>query len=86
MAGDTDQASWVREKADWADPVTHAPDRIFGKEHTADGSAPERRRQIPYDTRSIEADAYFTQPLEDPSPTLEAFKEVLLRSRTLDDD
>lgn len=86
VAGDTDRASWVREKAGWADPVTHAPDSIFGEEHTADGSAPERKRQIPYDTRSIEADAYFMQPLGDPSPTLEAFKEVLLRSRTLDDD
>ena len=45
-------------------------------------SAPERKRQIPYDTRGIEADAYFTQPLGDPSPTLEAFKEVLHESVT----
>ncbi len=76
-AGNTDRASWVREKADWADPVIHAADCIFGNEHTMDGSAPNKKAQIPYDTKGIEADAFFMEPVGEPSPTLEAYGEVL---------
>ena len=79
--GALEEADWVRRKADWADPVTHTSDDIFGDEHTPDGSAPERKRQIPFDTRSVEANAFFTQPLGDPSPTLESYKQVLRQSR-----
>ena len=83
-ASDADQASWVREKADWADPVTHAADGVFGNEHTVDGSAPEKQPQIPYNTKGIEADAFFMEPVGEPSPTLEAYREVLRKSRKLD--
>lgn len=79
-AGDAEQATWVREKADWADPVTHAADGVFGNEHTVDGSAPNKKPQIPYDTKGIEADAFFLEPVGEPSPTLEAYREVLRES------
>lgn len=77
-AGEHDEAAWVRGKADWADPVTHASDVIFGDERTPDGSAPERKCQIPYETRGIEANAFFMEPVGDPSPTLESFRSILL--------
>ena len=83
-AGEHDEAAWVRSKADWADPVTHASDVIFGDDRTPDGSAPERKRQIPYDTRGIEANAFFTEPVGDPSPTLDAFRHAL-HARDLQD-
>ncbi len=75
--GQHDDARWVRAKADWADPVTHSDDAIFGKDHTPDGSAPNRKSQIPYDTKGVEANAYFGQPVGEPSPTLEAFQAIL---------
>lgn len=83
-AGEHDEAAWVRSKADWADPVTHASDVIFGDDRTPDGSAPERKRQIPYDTRGIEANAFFTEPVGNPSPTLDAFRHAL-HARDLQD-
>ena len=82
-AGDAEQATWVREKADWADPVTHAADGVFGNEHTVDGSAPNKKPQIPYDTKGIEADAFFLEPVGEPSPTLEAYREVLRENQCL---
>ena len=81
--GDADRASWVREKADWADPVTHAADGVFGNEHTVDGSAPGKQPQIPYDTKGIEADAFFLEPVGEPSPTLNAYREVLRKNQCL---
>ena len=71
----------MRGKADWADPVTRIPDVVFGDERTPDGSAPRKRPQLPYDTKGVEANAYFTAPVGDPSPTLDAFRQVLGRER-----
>ena len=80
-AGRQDEATWVRDKAKWVDPVTHASDTIFGDAHTPDGSAPERKPQLPYNARGIEANAFFTEPVDDPSPTLEAFRQALCGSQ-----
>lgn len=80
-AGDHAEASWVRAKADWADPVTHAQDEVFGTERMADGAAPKRLKQLPYETRGVRADGFFGMPIDDPSPTLEAFEEILRDSR-----
>ena len=84
-AHDIEQATWVREKANWADPVTHASDSVFGNEHTTNGLAPVKKPLIPYDTKGIEADAFFMEPVGEPSPTLEAYREVLRESHRSDD-
>lgn len=83
-AGRSDEAAWVLAKADWADPVTRSHDEVFGDDHTSDGSAPARKPQVPYESRGIEADGYFGQPIGDPSPTLEAFRRVLQEHRDME--
>lgn len=80
-SGKRAEAAWVYRKADWADPVTHATDRIFGREHTPDGGAPERLDLIPYDTKGPEAEGFFGRPVGDPSPTLEAFEIIRRQSQ-----
>jgi hypothetical protein len=57
---------------------------VFGDDHTSDGSAPARKPQVPYESRGIEADGYFGQPIGDPSPTLEAFRRVLQEHRDME--
>lgn len=79
--GEADEAAWVYGKADWADPVTNATDRVFGDEHTADGSAPTRLDPIPYDTQGPGAEGFFGRPVCNPSPTLEAFEEIRRQAR-----